>query len=220
MGKFMLKDTQRELGISPYQAICRVGARVNDKYNTGNVAIVFDEIMGAQTFINAKVLRQALLENPAKTARLLKIKVSGLGDENIVAPPAPVVEYAVIEEADDKIHVRPVVDGEVIDTPIETVIDYSEEETASDVEELTTEISFDIDVDPALEAEISEPTKEDLEAEVEDEDDEYEEPIMDSTPGVDLAGMNKADLVSYGKEQGVELEMKMTRDTMIDLLSE
>lgn len=37
----------------------------------------------------------------------------------------PLEQWAVTEEEDGNVHVRPVVDGEIVDTPVEKVEDYS-----------------------------------------------------------------------------------------------
>lgn len=44
----------------------------------------------------------------------------------------PVEGFAVTEEDDGNIHVRPVVDGEIIDTPVEQIIKEDEEESKED----------------------------------------------------------------------------------------
>ena len=47
-----------------------------------------------------------------------------LDDEKEVEQ-TPLEQWAVIEEEDGNVHVRPVIDGEIIDTPVEKVEDYS-----------------------------------------------------------------------------------------------
>lgn len=127
MGKFMIKESNREMGISPWNSICQIGSKVNDRYKFGNIAIIFNEIMSARTYINSEVLRRALLENPEKTARLLSIEVKDL-------KPAPeIVPAQVIEE-------------EVIETVIEEIEpEYAEPD--SDIEEVTQELVFEMPVE-------------------------------------------------------------------------
>lgn len=97
MGKFVLKDSQKELGKSYFTAVCPVGSRVSSKYRFGDIAIMFDEIRASRVYLNSDVLRKALLDNPEKTERLLKIKVIDI-EENIVTKPK---KGEVIESKDD-----------------------------------------------------------------------------------------------------------------------
>lgn len=127
MGKFMIKESKKEMGISPWNSICQIGSKVNDRYKFGNIAIIFNEIMSARTYINSEVLRRALLENPEKTARLLDIEVKDL-------KPAPeIVPAQVIEE-------------EIVETVIEEVEpEYAEPDL--DIEEVTHELVFEMPVE-------------------------------------------------------------------------
>lgn len=49
------------------------------------------------------------------------------------------IEFAVTNESDGNVHVRPVVDGEIIDTPVEEVINPNEPETTETDVEVRTE---------------------------------------------------------------------------------
>ena len=192
MGKFMLKETKRELGISPWNSICSIGARVGGKYRFGNIAIVFDGIMSAVTYINKEVLRKALLENPDKTARLLGIEVKDLQET---------VEVKDEETKKEKVLVN--------DSPTGT-------ETTIDKEVETT-----IEEDSYSEPDILEPEEVSPEEFIEEDTEEFEMTIelpeepKELTPGVDLVNMTKAELIEYGKEHGIELSMELKKDDMI-----
>jgi hypothetical protein len=197
MGKFMLKETKRELGISPWNSTCSIGARVGGKYRFGNIAVVFDGIMSAVTYINNEVLRKALLENPDKTARLLGIEVKDLQE-------IPVEE--TVEVKDEKTKKEEVL---VNDSPtdIETTID----------KEVETIIEEDSDSEP----EVIEPEEVSPEEFIEEDTEEFEMTVelpenpKELTPGVDLVNMKKAELIEYGKEHGIELSMELKKDDMI-----
>jgi len=115
MNKVFLKETQKELGISLHTAICPIGSRISGSLRAGNICVTFPQIMPAHIFINRNVLRDALLQEPEKTEKLLNIQVIDLVkttpvptenkkevepvvDEPLIEKKEPIIEEPVVED--------------------------------------------------------------------------------------------------------------------------
>lgn len=132
MGKFCLKETKKDLGISSYNAICPIGSRVSQNYRSGNITIMFNEIISARAYINRDVLRKALLDDPIKTEKLLGIKVMDTVPKVIYKPkPTP----TIIKDEDDTF-----VETEAVEPPEIEVPEYKPEAMVIPVE---VDLEFD-----------------------------------------------------------------------------
>ena len=137
VGKFCLKDTNKDLGISLYNAICPVGSRVAQNYKYGNITIAFDEVMQARIYINGDVLRKALLSNVSKTKQLLGINVSD----------ARVAPVAQVEKIIDSIEKETSLIQEALD-----VLDLEIMEEEKDVEDLTEDFVLTVETTPEFDS--------------------------------------------------------------------
>lgn len=157
MGKFMLKDTRKELGMSQYNATCPIGTRVSSRYRFGDVAIVFNEIIAARLYINREVLRKALLDNPERTKNLLGLEIKDLNHVPTVVAKIVPIEH----EAEPIAPVIASTEPEAVDAP--EVMEPEEVEAELSVDSDTSELVLEVETTKEFdEAKVEEESLEDL----------------------------------------------------------
>lgn len=65
-----------ETFIDPLMAVCPVGSKVG--YTYANLCIIAEGVPNARVYLNSKVLKQALLNNPKLVAEVLGLRVTDL----------------------------------------------------------------------------------------------------------------------------------------------
>ena len=95
----------------------------------------FEEYVEEVTEEVVEAVATAIVEEAEETGKTVEEVVEEIVEETKE-------EWAVTEEEDGNVHVRPVVDGEIIDTPVEKVLNFDEdkEEIVEEVKELIEEV--------------------------------------------------------------------------------